>query len=243
MDDWDLETPKAKGAGPSGGGAPHGAAASSAVPESARPDAGSAAGLVAGTATDQRKAAAGDAGTLQVAPARRSTLVRVLPVVAGAVLLLLIGSLAGFFIARSQHTAVSADLVEARQQVAVVEKALTASEERNWEYYRENEALQTQIDALRSGENGAGPGATTPTTAPGGRATYTDGTFLVGEDIAPGEYDGVLTGQVGYWARLRGTDGQIGAIVANGLVTGPFVLTINTSDVAVELRGVTITSR
>ena len=66
---------------------------------------------------------------------------------------------------------------------------------------------------------------------------------MVGEDVLPGTYDGALTAEIGYWARLRGTDGSVGAIVANAIVRGPFALTITESDKAVELRGVEITPR
>jgi uncharacterized protein YneF (UPF0154 family) len=163
--------------------------------------------------------------------------------VVGALVLLLIGALAGFFLARAQVESAKAGLSEVRLQLGVTERGLTESEQRNWNYYRENQALQTQIDELQAASGGAGPATSSTTTVPGRSGTYTDGIYLVGEEILPGEYDGVVTAQVGYWARLRGTDGVVGAIVANGLATGPFVLTINSSDVAVELRGVKITSR
>ena len=67
--------------------------------------------------------------------------------------------------------------------------------------------------------------------------------YLVGEDIEPGVYDGVVVKEQGHWARLKGTDGMVSQIIANGIVRGPFVLTIVQSDVAVELRGVILTAR
>jgi hypothetical protein len=73
--------------------------------------------------------------------------------------------------------------------------------------------------------------------------SFGDGVFLVGDDMAPGTYAGVVTGTVGYWARLRGTDGSIGAIITNGLPRGPFLLTVEPGDKAVELRGVMLTPR
>ena len=162
--------------------------------------------------------------------------------VVGCLLLLLVGALVGYFIAHSQNQARADQLAEAVKSMSVMQKGLAESEERNWNYYRENEALKTQIAALQEHPSTTEPD-TTPTTASGGAKTFTDGIYLVGDDISPGDYDGVVTAETGYWARLRGTDGVVGAIVANGLVTGPFVLTINTSDVAVELRGVKLTSR
>lgn len=70
--------------------------------------------------------------------------------------------------------------------------------------------------------------------------TFTDGIYLVGEDIKPGTYRGTVTSSMGtgYWARLRDTDGGVNSIIANGLPGGPFVLTIKPTDKAVELTGV-----
>jgi hypothetical protein len=70
--------------------------------------------------------------------------------------------------------------------------------------------------------------------------TFTDGVYLVGQDIQPGTYRGTVTGGggIGYWARLRDTEGVLSSIIANGVPSGPFVLTIKSSDKAVELKGV-----
>ncbi len=81
-------------------------------------------------------------------------------------------------------------------------------------------------------------------TNTGGVTTvYGDGIYLVGEDIMAGTYEGVVLGSQGYWARLKATDGLVSSILANAVPRGPFVLTINVSDKAVELRGVRLTSR
>jgi hypothetical protein len=157
---------------------------------------------------------------------------------AAALLLLVVGAVIGFAIARSQNADITADLSRVQGELGVLEKALSQAEERNWNYYRENQALKAALEAGQSG------GATTSTTlAPGPGATYGDGLYLVGEDITPGTYDGVVTGEQGYWARLKGTDGQVGSIIANAIPREPFVLTITVSDKAVELRGVEITAR
>lgn len=74
-----------------------------------------------------------------------------------------------------------------------------------------------------------------------------DGTLLVGEDVKPGTYratapemaPGMGTANC-YWARLRSTDGGLGAIIVNNLVTtvgGKVTLTIKATDQAVEIRG------
>jgi len=160
-------------------------------------------------------------------------------VIAG-VILLIVGAAAGFAISGSQNDDLAAELDEVRDELGVVEKALSEAEERNWSYYRENLALQAQIEAEQG--DGSTPAATTA-PAPGANITYGDGVYLVGEDIPAGTYDGIVTGEQGYWARLKATDGQVSSIIANGVPRGPFVLTIVISDRAVELRGVRLTAR
>ena len=164
------------------------------------------------------------------------------------VVLLVIGALIGFYLARWQSTDDGAELAETNRELGEVQRALAQVEQRNWDYYRTVEGLAGEIESLRNGSGGSAPsgqGATTTTShAPvmlGG--TYGDGVHSVGEDILPGTYDGVVTADMGYWARLKGTDGAIGSIIANSIVRGPFMLTIVESDKAVELRGVEISPR
>jgi len=160
--------------------------------------------------------------------------------VAGVLLLVAVGAVIGFAVARAQHDDIAAELSRTREELGVLERALSQAEERNWNYYRENSALKAQIEA------GQGGGSMPTTSAIGGQSTpavYGDGIYLVGEDILPGTYDGVVLGTQGYWARLKATDGQIGSILANAIPQAPFVLTIVVSDRAVELRGVRITAR
>jgi hypothetical protein len=67
---------------------------------------------------------------------------------------------------------------------------------------------------------------------------YTTGVYEVGTgagQVPPGKYKCSETS--GYFARLRGTDGSFGNIIANGIVQGPTVLTIQPTDKAVELHG------
>jgi hypothetical protein len=165
--------------------------------------------------------------------------------VAAGVLLLLAGAVIGFFIARSQMNDETAQLAEARAEQGRLAKALTEAQERSSNYYRANETLKAQLESVQTG--GQSSTSTTVTgsgSEPGSLGTsYSDGVYLVGEDIAAGTYDGVVDGEVGYWARLSATDGTVSAIVANALERGPFVLTIIPSDRAVELRGVRITAR
>ncbi len=171
--------------------------------------------------------------------------------VAGAVVLMAVGAALGVAVVRSQNNGTAAELDRLREELGVVKRALSNAEERNWSYYRENLGLKAQIEA---GENGD-PVQPSPTTTGSDRTTggatntggvttvYGDGIYLVGEDIMAGTYEGVVLGSQGYWARLKATDGMVSSILANAVPRGPFVLTINVSDKAVELRGVRLTSR
>lgn len=147
---------------------------------------------------------------------------------------LLVGLLAGFYIGRARYSGDAETLNEATAKVGELQAALTASEDRNWTYYR---LLKRYQD-----DGGLGSTSTTAASSPG-RTSYGDGVYLVDEDIPPGTYDGTVDGSVGYWARLKGTDGAIASIIENGIPRGPFVLTIVPADTAVELRGVTLTPR
>lgn len=153
---------------------------------------------------------------------------------------MIVGAVAGFYIARSQLASDSERLLAAQDELALVKKALSGAEERNWIYYQETESLKVQLEQARS--NGSTP-TTNTTDGSSLPRSYREGVYLVGKDILPGTYDGIVTGDVGYWARLKSTDGIVAAIIANGLPRGPFVLTIIKSDMALELRGVVITAR
>jgi hypothetical protein len=145
--------------------------------------------------------------------------------------------MAGFFIGRSEYSGHAAALAGANARVAELQAALTGSEDRNWTYYRVNQSLRAEL---------ARAGSSTSTTVPsssGAKTSYSDGVYLVGEDIPAGTYDGAVNGSAGYWARLKATDGTISSIIANGLVKGPFVLTIDPADKALELWDVTLTPR
>jgi hypothetical protein len=156
-----------------------------------------------------------------------------------AVVILLVGVMVGFFIARGQTSGDEELLAETRDQLAQLERALEQSEGRNWTYYRANQALRAELEEIQGG----GETGSTATSGPGqSSGVYGDGVYIVGEDISPGTYDGVVDQGTGYWARLKATDGSTSAIIANAIVRGPFVLTIYVGDKAVELRGVTITA-
>jgi hypothetical protein len=154
-----------------------------------------------------------------------------------ALAMLLVGVMAGFFIARSQSSGDQAALDDANARVAELQSALSHSEDRNWTYYQNYQTLKAQLE-----QGGSSASSTTPSHAPQ-PGTYTEGVYLVGEDIPAGTFDGAVNGGLGYWARLKDTDGANSSIVENAIVKGPFVLTVQPSDRAVELRGVTLTKR
>jgi hypothetical protein len=87
------------------------------------------------------------------------------------------------------------------------------------------------------------PAAATPATpaATGPRATFGDGTWLVGTDITPGQYRTTVpaTSDGCYWVRLKGTSGAVSDIIGNGSgQTGtPVVVTIVGTDAAFNARG------
>jgi hypothetical protein len=237
MDDWELEPPEQKRASPPGS------------PPSAPVPAGSpqVSPVVPGTAHSDSLAGAGappatpalQDGAPQVRRSSRLRGTHPAVLLGLALVILLVGMMSGFFIARGQTSGDDALLADARDELSQLQKALSQAEDRNWAFYRTNQALRTQLEEAMTG-------GSTSTTVPGPvrpAGAYGDGVYLVGEDIAPGTYDGVVDGSFGYWARLKSTDGLTSAIIANAIVRGPFVLEIYVGDRAVELRGVTITAR
>lgn len=171
---------------------------------------------------------------------RKATSGRRYLVVAGGLVILVVGLLSGFYIARSYSSAEAAELREIKVELSELKKGQAHSELRNWDYYRLVQALTAENEALKNGHVGI-PSSTDKAAT--GAESYGDGLYVVGEDLLPGVYEGVVTGKVGYWARLRGTDGSVGSILENEVVQGPFVLTVNEADMAIELWGVEITPR
>lgn len=73
-------------------------------------------------------------------------------------------------------------------------------------------------------------------------APVSDGTYLVGTDIAPGTYhtagpDGSSVVPMCYWARTKDTSGGLGSIIANHISHGPDTVTVRASDNAIEFNG------
>ncbi|MDT3438320.1 hypothetical protein [Pseudofrankia sp. BMG5.37] len=81
---------------------------------------------------------------------------------------------------------------------------------------------------------------TAPVAPPAPATTITPGTWLVGTSIQPGTYETTTAGtdvlDSCYWARLSGTSGDSGEILANGNVQGHGVVTIKPTDAAFQTR-------
>jgi hypothetical protein len=74
----------------------------------------------------------------------------------------------------------------------------------------------------------------TPVDPPG---SFRDGTKVVGKDVTPGTYRTRARSPGCYWTRLAGFSGEMGDILANGIESGPKVVTIGSSDKGFESRG------
>lgn len=158
-----------------------------------------------------------------------------------AAMLLLVGVAIGIGLTWSRVDDAEISLSEAGAQIDILRMTQASLQERNWTLYREKQAVEEQLEQMLSTEEDTEPSNDPPVDQEHG--VFTDGVYLVGEDIPPGVYDGIVTGDVGYWARLKDTTGMVNAIITNDLPRGPFVLTIYPADKAVELRGVEITLR
>jgi hypothetical protein len=218
MSDWELEPP------------------AKSISTPAQPAVATSAGERAALAGRPARAAGPppEAGAADVKTARRRFPYEWAAMIA---VILIVGMIAGFFIGRSQYSGDAAALVDANGKIGELQASLANSEDRNWTYYRSIEGLKGELAQATSTTLPVMPGYSPPP------ASYSDGVYLVGTnvgDIPPGTYNGVVDGSIGYWARLKGTDGSIASIIENAIPRGPFVVTIAPADNAVELRGVTL---
>jgi hypothetical protein len=67
-------------------------------------------------------------------------------------------------------------------------------------------------------------------------APFSDGTYIVGVDIAPGTWRSP-GGDLCYWERLGGFSGEFGDIIANGVPGGQAIVTIASTDVGFSTSG------
>lgn len=77
--------------------------------------------------------------------------------------------------------------------------------------------------------------AETVTAQPAGpTSAFDEGTLTVGDDIQPGTYKAPNPSGNCYWARLKGTSGELGDIISNGNPSGPVTVTIKATDKAFD---------
>jgi len=79
-----------------------------------------------------------------------------------------------------------------------------------------------------------------PTAAPppaGPRTTFTDGTYVVGSEVAPGTYRNSSSSSGCYWERLSGFGGSTDEIIANNFTQSRQLVTISPSDVGFSAQG------
>lgn len=87
------------------------------------------------------------------------------------------------------------------------------------------------------------PALAAPPAPSGPVTTFTEGTYEVGVDVEAGKYKTAGPSEPGdlwtgcYYARLSGTDGELGSILANENFEGQNTVTIKSSDVAFEANG------
>jgi hypothetical protein len=78
--------------------------------------------------------------------------------------------------------------------------------------------------------------AATPASTPTGLlTTFSDGTWAVGTQIAPGTY-WTTGGSDCYWARVSNLSGDLSAIIANGVTIGQVIVTILPTDVGFDTQ-------
>ena len=85
----------------------------------------------------------------------------------------------------------------------------------------------------------AAPAPAVPSTDAEQAGIYDEGTYVVGRDIAPGDYwtGGPTAGGYAGWYRLSGLGGTVDEIIAVDSGDGPMQITILASDKAVKFTG------
>lgn len=67
---------------------------------------------------------------------------------------------------------------------------------------------------------------------------WSEGVYLVGRDISPGElFTAGTPDHLCYWARWRDATSNPGGVIANKQAEGPMTVLVHPTDVAVELDG------
>lgn len=166
-------------------------------------------------------------------PRRRRLSLSPVAAVAITLVILLVGVGIGLYLTRSYAADTRIELDASAAELAAIRRAHEQLQDRNFLLFSRVEALEGQLAAVETTASGLDEGSSA--------GSFTDGTYRVGEQIDAGTYRGVVTGESGYWARLKSMTGTLSSIIANDIPRGDFTLTIYPSDAAVELRGVVLT--
>lgn len=114
------------------------------------------------------------------------------------------------------------------QQYPITQEFVLVEDE--WRVILRDEQVETFTAVQEPEQATPGSESSEQNTIPG------DGTFIVGEDIQPGTYE-TEGSEYCYWERLSGTSGTFDDIIANGVPTGPSIITISPSDEAFLTEG------
>lgn len=128
---------------------------------------------------------------------------------------------------------VQADLVVTDSQRGVQQYPITQEfvlVEDEWRVILRDEQVETFTAVQEPEQDTPDSESSEQNTIPG------DGTFIVGEDIQPGTYE-TEGSEYCYWERLSGTSGTMDDVIANGVPTGPAIITISPSDEAFLTEG------
>ena len=126
---------------------------------------------------------------------------------------------------KDSNTSYSTALAGARTSADALQAQINASQAKALDVTAREAAVKKREDAVTALETGINAST-----------IHGDGTFLVNKDIQSGTYKSSGSGSC-YWARLRGTGGQLDDIIANNDGDGQAVVTIEPSDVAFKSSG------
>ncbi|WP_432124047.1 hypothetical protein [Streptomyces sp. C10-9-1] len=131
-------------------------------------------------------------------------------------------------------TACSSDTTPAHQAAASPTESMMSEAEADQlleDLKQANEEADQLLDDIDATDSPADEPTDPDPTPTGPLTAFTYGTYLVGEDIAPGTYktagdtDGLC-----YWARSRDDSGELNSIIANHAAPGPARVTVHTGE-------------
>lgn len=136
-------------------------------------------------------------------------------------------------VAQNQNTVDSLN-----EQLADRDADISSLEDKNQKLAASQEKVTKDAAAVKKAQKAvaARERAVSSTEAAVKANQFEDGTYQVGSDIQAGTYKADPGGSC-YWARLRDLTGGANSILANGLPSGPTLVTILPSDTAFESDG------